>query len=114
MYLEPNELATVRDILAFYAKNLEVRAFGSRVTGERLKKFSDLDLVLMTQEPLPMRDYARIKDAFTLSDLPYRVDVLDWANVSPEFKKIIQANYEIVQEPNPQSGRKSSEPIGSK
>lgn len=97
MFLSSDELQTVHDILAFYAKGYEVRAFGSRVTGKHLKKFSDLDLVIMGDESLPIRAYARIKDAFTLSDLPFRVDVLDWSDVSPEFRKIIDANYEVVQ-----------------
>jgi len=97
MFLSSDEIQTVKEILEFYAKGLEVRAFGSRVTGKNLKKFSDLDLVIMSEEPLPIRDYARIKDAFTLSDLPFRVDVLDWATVSPEFRKIIDENYELVQ-----------------
>lgn len=97
MFLEPEELQSVRDILAFYAKGREVRVFGSRVTGQHLKKFSDLDLVVMGDVALPIREYARIKDAFTLSNLPFRVDVLDWSAVSPEFRKIIDANYEVVQ-----------------
>lgn len=97
MRLEPNEMERVKEVLSFYAKGFEVRAFGSRVTGYRLKKFSDLDLVVMTSKRLPIREFSRIKDAFTLSDLPFRVDVLDWAAVSPEFRKIIEANYEVVQ-----------------
>lgn len=97
MFLSSDELKTVHEILAFYAKGREVRAFGSRVTGKHLKKFSDLDLVIMSDARLPIREYARIKDAFTLSDLPFRVDVLDWFAVSPEFRKIIDANYEVVQ-----------------
>jgi len=97
VHLEPKEMETVKEILAFYAKGLEVRAFGSRVTGTRLKKFSDLDLVLMTKERMPIREHARIKDAFTLSSLPFRVDVLDWASVSPEFRKVIEERYEVVQ-----------------
>jgi hypothetical protein len=30
--------------------------------------------------------------------IPFRVDVLDWASVSPEFRKIIDENYEVMQE----------------
>jgi len=97
MHLADSEFITVKDVLAFYAKGHEVRAFGSRVTGEKLKKFSDLDLVIMTKEPLNIRQRARIKDAFTLSDLPFRVDVLDWSSVSDDFRKFIEQEYEVVQ-----------------
>lgn len=97
MFLSSDEMQTVQEILEFYAKGLEVWAFGSRVTGKNLKKFSDLDLVIIDKTPLPIRQYAQIKDAFTLSDLPFRVDVLDWTTISPEFRKIIEENYKIIQ-----------------
>ncbi len=97
MHLSDKEKQIVADILRFYLPGKEVRAFGSRVTGKFLKKFSDLDLVVITSERMPMREWARVKDAFELSDLPFRVDVLDWASVSPEFRKIIENRYEVIQ-----------------
>ena len=98
MHVTPEERQVIDKILCFYLPGQEVWAFGSRVTGKRVKKFSDLDLVVMTKERMPIREWARVKDAFELSPLPYRVDVLDWATVSPEFRKIIEAQYEVVQE----------------
>ena len=40
---------------------------------------------------MPIREWACVKDAFELSDLPFRVDVLDWATVSEAFRKVIDA-----------------------
>lgn len=104
MFLEPQQLDTVKEILQFYARGKEVWAFGSRVTGKNLKKFSDLDLVVMGNERFPIRQYARVKDAFTLSDLPFRVDVVDWTRVSSDFRKIIEQNYEVLQSGSDQIG----------
>nr|WP_301273864.1 nucleotidyltransferase domain-containing protein [Acetobacter cerevisiae] len=56
----------------------EVRVFGSRVTG-KAKSFSDLDLAIMGDEPLPLETRARLEDAFSESELPWKVDILDQA-----------------------------------
>jgi len=99
MYLTAEEAKMVDDIIRFYIPEYEVRAFGSRVTGKNLKKFSDLDIVIMTDTPLPTRKWAQVKDAFMLSYLEFRVDVLDWSYVSPEFRAIIEGNYEVLYKP---------------
>jgi len=31
-----------------------------------------------------------------MSDLPFRVDILDWNAISPEFKKVIEQGYEVI------------------
>jgi predicted nucleotidyltransferase len=88
--INSSELAIVRDILGRLIPKREVRVFGSRVNG-RPKKFSDLDLAIMGPEPVPLATMADLRDAFTESDLPYRVDLIDWASTSPDFKNIIEA-----------------------
>ncbi len=59
----------VRDILQNYIPNYEVWAFGSRVNG-RAKLFSDLDVAIITQNPLSFKLNAELSDAFSESDLP--------------------------------------------
>jgi type I restriction enzyme S subunit len=102
MHIDSNYLAIVLDILKRIIPEYEVRAFGSRVHGEQLKTFSDLDLVVMSEQRLPFKVMNELEEEFSEAMIPFRVDVLDWAGVSPEFRKIIDANYEVVQ-----SGRKS-------
>ncbi|WP_291366558.1 nucleotidyltransferase family protein [Acetobacter sp. UBA5411] len=65
----------------------EVRAFGSRVTG-KAKPFSDLDLAVMGDEPLSLETRARLEEAFSESDLPWKVDVLDWALMDEGFLRL--------------------------
>lgn len=97
MHVTPDERSIIERILRFYLPGQEVWAFGSRVTGKRVKKFSDLDLVIHTEKPFSIREWARVKDAFELSALPFRVDVLDWSTVSPEFRQVIEREYEVIQ-----------------
>nr|WP_306815203.1 nucleotidyltransferase domain-containing protein [Limnobacter parvus] len=76
----------------------EIWAFGSRVDGNP-KPFSDLDLALIGAHELPLSTRAELNNAFSESDLPWKVDLVDWHGISPEFQKIIQANHEILQTP---------------
>ena len=61
---------------------------GSRVTGHA-KPFSDLDLVVMGDEPLSLTTLAEIRDAFDESDLPFTVDIVEWATASAAFRRVI-------------------------
>ena len=86
----------VLDILRDLAPEIEVRAFGSRVAWSA-RETSDLDLALMTDEQLPTSRMADLREAFSESDLPFKVDLLDWASVAENFRKIIEREYVVVQ-----------------
>ena len=95
--LNSHDLKVVCEILKNYASDYTVLAFGSRVKGNA-KKYSDLDLAIMTQQPLSFSKMAIIKEAFDESDLPIRVDVVDWAETSETFRKIIEQDKVVIQE----------------
>lgn len=97
--IKPEELEIVRKILGRHVPGREVRAFGSRVSGP-LKKFSDLDLAVMDESALPSSVLAGLEEDFRESDLPSKVDVVDWAATSGSFRKIIEREYVAVQEGN--------------
>ena len=93
--LTSEQLAEVRSILSQHIPERAVRAFGSRVNGTA-KPFSDLDLVVMGDVPLEFRQLAALKDAFAESSLPFRVDIVDWATTSAEFRAIVgQGNLSV-------------------
>ena len=94
--LAPEHLAEVRRILATLVPDCEVRAFGSRVTGTA-RRFSDLDLAVIPPAPLEPRRLDDLRDAFAASNLPMRVDVLDWGATSEAFRALVEARYEVVQ-----------------
>jgi type I restriction enzyme S subunit len=95
--LTPDQLAEVRQILQLQIPERTVRVFGSRVNGTA-KPFSDLDLVVMGDAPLEFRQLAALKDAFAESNLPFRVDVVDWATTSAEFRAIIEERFDVIGE----------------
>jgi len=97
--LETRYLTMVHNILQHWVPNFEVWAFGSRVHKRGLKPFSDLDLALITKQPLDNSRYGMIKEAFVESDLPFRVDIVDWSLLNDSFKTIILKEHEQIQTP---------------
>lgn len=91
------DLTTIKQILAKHVPDCEVRIFGSRVNGTA-RPYSDLDIVVVGTDKLPRKQVYRLKEAFQESDLSFRVDVLDWHRISPEFRQVIEKAYEMVQE----------------
>ena len=89
------DLQTVKIILKKYLADCEIRVFGSRVTG-KTKPFSDLDLAIVGMEKLPLTTVFSLKEKFQESDIPFRVDIIDWNRISDSFKKIIEEQYEII------------------
>lgn len=95
--VRPEHLAIVQKILQRHIPYYEVRAFGSRVKGSA-KPYSDLDLVVMTTgNPLTLSEHADLTDAFSESDLPWKVDLADWHLMSDEFREVIWQNNIVVQ-----------------
>lgn len=84
----------VSQILNRIVPEYPVWVFGSRVKGTS-KPFSDLDLAVITDKPLSLQKHAELVEAFSESDLPWKVDIVDWAVTSEQFKAIIQNQYEI-------------------
>jgi len=99
MKLNDNELAIVKDILVATIPEYEVRAFGSRVHERGLKPFSDIDLVIMATVPIASALLGELKEQFAESNLPYKVDIVDYAAASQTFRNIILQEYEIIQQP---------------
>lgn len=93
--LSTEQLKIVISILNKFVPNSEVRLFGSRCKGTA-KKFSDLDLVLIGDGPMNFRLLSDLNDAFEESDLPFRVDLLDWYAISPKFRQVIEDEYEVL------------------
>jgi len=85
----------VSDILKEHVPEYTVWAFGSRVQG-RAKKYSDLDLAIMSEESLPLTKIADLKEAFDESDLVFKVDLVDWATTSHAFRQIIEAEHAVL------------------
>ena len=94
--LSPAALANVSVILTRHIPEREVWAFGSRVTGTA-KSYSDLDLVVLGEAAMPARTYNQLIEAFQESDLPFRVELVEWATISPAFRERIRQNHAVIQ-----------------
>jgi len=94
--LTDEQLRIVRTILAEWTPAAEVRAFGSRVNGTA-RKHSDLDLAIVGDGRMDTHTLNRLREAFEESELPFRVDVLDWNAVSDSFRKVIDNAYIVLQ-----------------
>ena len=112
--LNPKYLETIQHILAKYIPDCEVRAFGSRVKWTA-KDYSDLDLAVIGSRRFDLREMHRLTEAFEESDLPIRVDVVDWYAIPEGFKRIIAAEYEVIQGAKPvkESEKPKSSDIGN-
>lgn len=93
--IRPDHWEIVQRILQEHVPNLEVWAFGSRAKWSA-KEFSDLDLAIITDEPLPLDTSAALSEAFSDSDLPWKVDVVDWASVGDGFKQVIERDKVVL------------------
>ncbi len=94
--IAPQDLAIVHDILRRHVPDRTVWAFGSRVTG-RARRYSDLDLAVIGDDPVPPDVMLDLKEAFTESDLPWKVDVLDWATTGERFRRIVSETKLVLQ-----------------
>lgn len=87
--INPSALESVLEILARHVPDRGVRVFGSRATWTA-KEFSDLDLVVMGEEPVSSAVYSALREDFEDSNLPFKVDVVDWATTSESFREVIR------------------------
>jgi type I restriction enzyme S subunit len=88
--ISPENWRIVRDILQRYVPDREVWAFGSRAKWTA-KEFSDLDIAIIGDTPLSIALTADMREAFQESALQFKVDIVDWANITPSFQQVIQA-----------------------
>lgn len=95
LLISDHEWQQVSTILQHFLPEYEVWAFGSRVNGNA-KPYSDLDLAIISKQPIPLPLLAEVSETFSESDLPWKVDLVDWATTSERFRQVIAAQKLIV------------------
>lgn len=98
LQLAPRHLQLLRELLQAQVPQVQVWAYGSRVTGGA-HEGSDLDLVLRNPTCLsvPCEGWLDLKDALQESSLPILVDVHDWARLPADFHRNIERGYVELQ-----------------
>ena len=89
------EWFNVQGILETLIPQREVWAVGSRVNG-RVKAYSDLDIAVMGEIPLSMATVADLTQAFSDSDLPFKVDMVLWSETSEDFRRVIADKHTVI------------------
>ena len=95
--LRHDHWAIVRSALRRHVPDREVLVFGSRATGNA-KEYSDLDLAIMGEEPLSLREVSALDEALGESDLPFKVDIVEWARIDEGFRGIIRGHGVVVRD----------------
>lgn len=95
--IESEHLEKVQRILALHFEGMEVWAHGARVTGVDLTPNTELELVVISERPLSFEVMTAVEKAFVDSDLPFRVDIMDWAKLPESLQKQIKKEHDVVQ-----------------
>lgn len=80
---------TIKKILWQHLDKTQDKAFifGSWAIGDN-RKWSDIDIGVESQKKLPLEIIGRLNEAFEESNLPYAVDVVDFADTTKQFKEV--------------------------
>lgn len=92
--------AMLRRALEPFAPQLagyRVFLFGSRAAGHARPR-SDFDVGVMGSQPLPVKLYSDIEDAFDALPTLYRIDWVDFNQVSPSFRERAMQHTKILYE----------------
>jgi len=97
-----------RLVLSILRANLpqttKVWVFGSRATG-RARRYSDLDLAIDAGRPLTLDEIAGLTEAFSDSDLPYKVDLADWCKIDDRWRlTIVAEQVALTEDAHPDRG----------
>jgi predicted nucleotidyltransferase len=92
-------LAQIKEIIfsIIDAKEYKVFLFGSRAT-KNIKRNSDIDIGFIGKKPMG-KAYYKIINKIEESDIPYKVDIIDFSLVDEKFKKIALQEIEIWNDP---------------
>lgn len=89
--IKPEHLKIVQSILKTHlSASVQVFVFGSRAK-HCARTYSDLDLLLRANTSLSMQSLANLAFDFEESDLPYKVDLVDWMSASEAFRNKIDS-----------------------
>jgi len=89
--IESRHLDMLKQILSKYP--YKFYAYGSRAKGTA-RKFSDLDLCY--QASIPRKIIYQIQEELEESDLPFFVELVNWEQMKPSFRELIEKDLTLV------------------
>ena len=106
LHLSPRHRAKLEALLREHLPDVEVWAYGSRITGES-HDGSDLDLVLRAPDlqEIPIGRLSDLWEALRESTIPFLVEARDWARLPEGFHGEIERDYVVLVKKTLTSGR---------
>jgi predicted nucleotidyltransferase len=95
LQISEREWLLVTEILAKHLAHRAVWAFGSRATGLRVKRFSDLDLAV--EGRLTFAESAALSEAFDEALINFKVDVVETELIDKDFWHRIEPDLVLLQ-----------------
>lgn len=75
-------------IFQFFDRNKDkVFIFGSNATGQS-RRYSDIDIGIESVKKISWSKISLLEEALSESDLPYKVEIVDFNEVSESFKQV--------------------------
>ena len=92
--LQPRHLNMLLELIKQYLPHAQIWAYGSRVNGD-CHDASDLDLIARNPAALdqPLSDLFDFQEVLVDSNLPIRIDIVDWAQIPESFQREIGRGY---------------------
>lgn len=97
--VQPRHREQIERLLRQHLPGIEVWAYGSRTNG-RSHEGSDLDLVMRAPGlvPIPNAALAGLREAFRESNIPFLIEVRDWARLPESFHDEIARSHVVMLE----------------
>ncbi len=78
----------------FSPNEYEVFLFGSRAMGNN-RKWSDYDIGILGKSKIPTQILTKVEGELEDSDIPYKVGIVDFTQVSDKFKRVALKNRKL-------------------
>jgi predicted nucleotidyltransferase len=86
------ELGLIKETLHSALAGAKFYLFGSRARGTA-KPCSDADVVVVSDEIIPLAILSDLNERFSESALAFKIDLVDWQRISPEFRNKIKSEW---------------------
>lgn len=101
--ISSRHLQCLLDEIERYIPDATVWAFGSRIKGS-CRPASDLDLAVHCDKETARHDLPRLNEALIESDLPFKVQMLDYNRLPEYMQAVIKEKYVVLYRPQDDKG----------